>query len=108
MIIMYLFLTLMKLEIAGDSGPKGKKEESGSKRRRKKSEEEEAMNVEDDIQKPRDVVHVRAKRGQATDSHSLAERVIHQIFIQTHNNFYYFRMRYMEKIDMSLDSLRNV
>ncbi|KAJ4879782.1 Transcription factor bHLH75 [Raphanus sativus] len=29
----------------------------------------------DDIEKPRDVVHVRAKRGQATDSHSLAERV---------------------------------
>ncbi|XP_060206585.1 transcription factor BEE 3-like [Lycium barbarum] len=26
-------------------------------------------------EKPRDVVHVRAKRGQATDSHSLAERV---------------------------------
>jgi len=25
--------------------------------------------------KPKDVVHVRARRGQATDSHSLAERV---------------------------------
>ncbi|ESQ34211.1 hypothetical protein EUTSA_v10008699mg [Eutrema salsugineum] len=58
----------------GGLGRKGKKEESGSKRRRKRSEEEEFMN-EDDIQKPRDVVHVRAKRGQATDSHSLAERV---------------------------------
>ncbi|CAA7036395.1 unnamed protein product [Microthlaspi erraticum] len=60
----------------GDSGRKGKKEESGSKRKRKRSEEEETMTIEDDIhQKPRDVVHVRAKRGQATDSHSLAERV---------------------------------
>ncbi|KAF8097273.1 hypothetical protein N665_0292s0051 [Sinapis alba] len=59
----------------GDLGRKGKKEESGSKRRRKRSEEEESINEEDDIQKPRDVVHVRAKRGQATDSHSLAERV---------------------------------
>lgn len=26
-------------------------------------------------QKPGEVVHVRARRGQATDSHSLAERV---------------------------------
>ncbi|EON88776.1 hypothetical protein, partial [Plesiomonas shigelloides] len=26
--------------------------------------------------KPSDVIHVRAKRGQATDSHSLAERVM--------------------------------
>ncbi|CAH8349599.1 unnamed protein product [Eruca vesicaria subsp. sativa] len=64
----------MKLETAGDLGRKGKKEESGSKKRRKRSEEEESIN-EDDIQKPRGVVHVRAKRGQATDSHSLAERV---------------------------------
>lgn len=27
-------------------------------------------------EKPKEVVHVRARRGQATDSHSLAERVI--------------------------------
>lgn len=27
------------------------------------------------VEKPREVIHVRAKRGQATDSHSLAERV---------------------------------
>ncbi|KAJ0683355.1 putative basic helix-loop-helix leucine zipper transcription factor [Helianthus annuus] len=26
------------------------------------------------VEKPREVVHVRAKRGEATDSHSLAER----------------------------------
>lgn len=26
-------------------------------------------------EKPKEVVHVRARRGQATDSHSLAERV---------------------------------
>lgn len=64
----------MKLQMAGDLGRKDKKEESGSKRKRKRSEEEESIN-EDDVEKPRDVVHVRAKRGQATDSHSLAERV---------------------------------
>lgn len=31
-------------------------------------------NVKED-DKPQEVVHVRARRGQATDSHSLAERV---------------------------------
>ena len=32
--------------------------------------------IEKEDEKPREVVHVRARRGQATDSHSLAERVI--------------------------------
>ena len=35
-------------------------------------------NSEKDGEKLKEVIHVRAKRGQATDSHSLAERV--QIF----------------------------
>nr|GMC49643.1 transcription factor BEE 3 [Ipomoea batatas] len=39
----------------------------GRGKRKKSSEEEET--------KPMEVVHVRARRGQATDSHSLAERV---------------------------------
>ncbi|XP_019189661.1 PREDICTED: transcription factor BEE 3-like isoform X2 [Ipomoea nil] len=39
------------------------------RRKRKRSGEDE------EEEKPREVVHVRAKRGQATDSHSLAERV---------------------------------
>ncbi|GAB2280049.1 hypothetical protein Dimus_014687 [Dionaea muscipula] len=39
----------------------------GSKRKKKKNDGE--------MEKPREVIHVRAKRGQATDSHSLAERV---------------------------------
>ncbi|KAJ8445322.1 hypothetical protein Cgig2_010680 [Carnegiea gigantea] len=41
---------------------------TGAGRKRKGKSEEE-------LQKPREVIHVRAKRGQATDSHSLAERV---------------------------------
>ncbi|XWS34971.1 hypothetical protein CRYUN_Cryun21dG0083500 [Craigia yunnanensis] len=41
---------------------------SSVERKRKRKEEE-------DIQKRKEVVHVRAKRGQATDNHSLAERV---------------------------------
>ncbi|XP_028768251.1 transcription factor bHLH75-like [Neltuma alba] len=40
-----------------------------SKRKRKNSDRLEFE------EKPKDVIHVRAKRGQATDSHSLAERV---------------------------------
>ncbi|XP_010477946.1 PREDICTED: transcription factor bHLH75-like [Camelina sativa] len=59
----------------GDSGRKGNKGVSGSKRRRKRLEEEKTMKEDETHQKPKDVVHVRAKRGQATDSHSLAERV---------------------------------
>ncbi|KAL7132482.1 hypothetical protein ABFS83_12G076600 [Erythranthe nasuta] len=39
----------------------------GGKKRKRVSERE--------MEKPREVVHVRAKRGQATDSHSLAERL---------------------------------
>ncbi|KAK4358338.1 hypothetical protein RND71_023948 [Anisodus tanguticus] len=46
----------------------GKANNSCGGRKRKGKNDREA----DD--KPRDVVHVRAKRGQATDSHSLAER----------------------------------
>ncbi|KAL4569344.1 hypothetical protein LXL04_024980 [Taraxacum kok-saghyz] len=32
-------------------------------------------NVKTEVEKPREVVHVRARRGEATDSHSLAERM---------------------------------
>ncbi|KAG1330632.1 transcription factor bHLH75 [Cocos nucifera] len=46
-----------------------------------KSEKKNAWNVKrgrsnsKEVEKPKEVVHVRARRGQATDSHSLAERV---------------------------------
>ncbi|KAK4371126.1 hypothetical protein RND71_010601 [Anisodus tanguticus] len=48
------------------SGNTGKNTCEGRKRKRNNQKEAE---------KPREVVHVRAKRGQATDSHSLAERL---------------------------------
>ncbi|KAL8124128.1 transcription factor BEE 3-like [Apium graveolens] len=51
---------------ASDSGNK-RKNSSGRGKRSKNSDKEE--------EKPKGVVHVRARRGQATDSHSLAERV---------------------------------
>ncbi|KAL0792539.1 hypothetical protein Bca101_063916 [Brassica carinata] len=46
-------------------------EEKGGKRRREDEKEDNTEAPEP----PRDYIHVRARRGQATDSHSLAERV---------------------------------
>lgn len=51
---------------ATPSEPK-KKNSSGSVKRGRGNSKE--------VERPKDVVHVRARRGQATDSHSLAERV---------------------------------
>ncbi|CAN6876601.1 unnamed protein product [Brassica oleracea] len=54
-------------------------EEKGGKRRRKDEGDEEEGNKGTNDTKPpeppKDYIHVRARRGQATDSHSLAERV---------------------------------
>ncbi|XP_030460009.2 transcription factor BEE 1 [Syzygium oleosum] len=53
-----------------DTGRK-KKHSSGSSGRAKRIK----GNNEKEEERPKEVVHVRARRGQATDSHSLAERV---------------------------------
>ncbi|KAL5815579.1 hypothetical protein ACOSQ3_026356 [Xanthoceras sorbifolium] len=54
---------------ANSSSPiKSQKNSCGRKKRVKSINDKEEM-------KPKEVVHVRARRGQATDSHSLAERV---------------------------------
>ncbi|KAF3438571.1 hypothetical protein FNV43_RR21334 [Rhamnella rubrinervis] len=50
-----------------EAGSKRKNASSGKGKRVKGNDKEE--------EKPKEVVHVRARRGQATDSHSLAERV---------------------------------
>ncbi|OMO50833.1 hypothetical protein COLO4_37877 [Corchorus olitorius] len=50
-----------------ESGPKRRNNSGRGKRAKSNNEKEE--------EKPKEVVHVRARRGQATDSHSLAERV---------------------------------
>ncbi|KAF8390119.1 hypothetical protein HHK36_024641 [Tetracentron sinense] len=52
--------------LGGDYKIKRKNSLGRGKRRRSNEKEEE---------KPKEVIHVRARRGQATDSHSLAERV---------------------------------
>lgn len=41
----------------------------------KKEEEKQDENNQKPPEAPKDYIHVRARRGQATDSHSLAERV---------------------------------
>ncbi|XP_009796282.1 transcription factor BEE 1-like [Nicotiana sylvestris] len=48
---------------------------SGTKRKTSKGKGKKVKSDEKEEDNPRQVVHVRAKRGQATDSHSLAERV---------------------------------
>ncbi|KAJ4960634.1 hypothetical protein NE237_020544 [Protea cynaroides] len=52
--------------LKGDDKIKRKNSLGGGKRGRSNDKE---------VKKPKEVIHVRAKRGQATDSHSLAERV---------------------------------
>ncbi|KAL1824746.1 hypothetical protein ACET3Z_011524 [Daucus carota] len=49
--------------------------ESGSKRKNSCRRGKRPKSSDKEEEKPKDVVHVRARRGQATDSHSLAERV---------------------------------
>ncbi|KAF8407801.1 hypothetical protein HHK36_006937 [Tetracentron sinense] len=52
--------------VDGDNKIKGKNSLGRGKKRRSNEKE---------VEKPKEVIHVRARRGQATDSHSLAERV---------------------------------
>lgn len=49
------------------------KEESDVKRSKSNDEKKEKEKVA--AEPPKDYIHVRARRGQATDNHSLAERV---------------------------------
>ncbi|XP_024310948.1 transcription factor BHLH089 isoform X2 [Brachypodium distachyon] len=48
---------------------------AGGERGRKQAKGKSSKSKQADDEPPRDYVHVRARRGQATDSHSLAERV---------------------------------
>ncbi|XP_071725322.1 transcription factor BEE 3-like [Rutidosis leptorrhynchoides] len=56
----------LKSKVDSHSDPPSQDYNKGRKRKRKN---------EKDGERPREVIHVRAKRGQATDTHSLAERV---------------------------------
>ncbi|KAL5830593.1 hypothetical protein ACOSQ3_020061 [Xanthoceras sorbifolium] len=58
--------SFVDLSLPPVSGTDHKSLNNGRKRKR---------NNEKVVEKPKEVIHVRAKRGQATDSHSLAERV---------------------------------
>jgi hypothetical protein len=53
------------------------KQDSNSKEStKKKGGKRERTSKEVDEEEPKGYIHVRARRGQATDSHSLAERVL--------------------------------
>ncbi|KAM5567752.1 transcription factor BEE 1 [Rosa sericea] len=60
---------LIAQSTAADFGEQSQMEKPLGGRKRKRN------NTDKDMDKPKEVIHVRAKRGQATDSHSLAERV---------------------------------
>ncbi|OVA09449.1 Myc-type [Macleaya cordata] len=49
--------------------------ENKIKRKNSTGRGKRGRNNEKEVEKPKEVIHVRARRGQATDSHSLAERV---------------------------------
>ncbi|KAI3450010.1 hypothetical protein Pfo_006675 [Paulownia fortunei] len=55
------------------SSPQGS--DNGIRKKDRAGRGKKVKNNEKEDEKPREVIHVRAKRGQATDSHSLAERV---------------------------------
>lgn len=64
----------MKLEGARNENGKSKAEVETSSEAGDKRDEQSTKPSEPPKQ---DYIHVRARRGQATDSHSLAERVMH-------------------------------
>lgn len=51
-----------------------------SKQDENKSDSSKIKDNSKPVEPPKDYIHVRARRGQATDSHSLAERVSYLIF----------------------------
>ncbi|XVF53899.1 hypothetical protein PTKIN_Ptkin05aG0136800 [Pterospermum kingtungense] len=60
---------------SGNSSVSAQLSESGINRRNNSERGKRRKTNEKEEEKPKEVVHVRARRGQATDSHSLAERV---------------------------------
>lgn len=62
-----------------------KKEEEEEKKKQKADKEVEKKGPEE---APKGYIHVRARRGQATDSHSLAERVYSLMLLFTNQFFH--------------------
>lgn len=88
---------------------KSKKQKKGNVNDAKKEEKENSPKADSEQkvakEPPKDYIHVRARRGQATDSHSLAERVSNVVansnffphFIPTNYLFYYFNFQLLLK-----------
>ncbi|CAL9085911.1 unnamed protein product [Musa textilis] len=60
---------------AGNNNEIGNEQNDGARTRRNGEEKQERESNDKPSEPSKDYVHVRARRGQATDSHSLAERV---------------------------------
>ena len=72
----------MQDEGGGGDGKRIKASESGEGGRENSSGKPAEQSGKPPSEPPKqDYIHVRARRGQATDSHSLAERVSHFIFL---------------------------
>lgn len=66
------------LKVIGSIAKKEELNDDSNSKKLKKTDEENGGKMEDNTklpEPPKDYIHVRARRGQATDSHSLAERV---------------------------------
>lgn len=65
---------LVALEISESGSKRSKQEDGNEKEKTKASSSKDNVNA-NSSEAPKDYIHVRARRGQATDAHSLAERV---------------------------------
>ena len=78
------------VENGGGSNAKRSKPEEGGEAKTEENRGDDSNKQSNSNQKPpeppKDYIHVRARRGQATDSHSLAERV--RIALQKKNVFF--------------------
>lgn len=66
----------------GNNNEIGNEQNDGARTRGNGEEKQERESNDKPSEPPKDYVHVRARRGQATDSHSLAERVCDECDIQ--------------------------
>ncbi|XP_010536589.1 PREDICTED: transcription factor bHLH137 isoform X1 [Tarenaya hassleriana] len=81
----------------GNRSINSKEEKEGGKSKRQKKGGEEEKDKKASEEPPKDYIHVRARRGQATDSHSLAERVRREKISE--------RMRILQKLVPGCDKV---
>ena len=68
-------------KVVSKDGKRSKQDEAGSSKNVIDKCDDSKRDNKDDAKPTKDYIHVRARRGQATDSHSLAERVLNICFL---------------------------